>query len=255
MWSHQDLNLGPPDYESGATNQLSYRTCFSADAKLHKKNILNQIKYRKLNTKKKNIIFDLGNVLLDIDFQRTFDALNAILGEKYIHKIDHLFFDHFETGQFDNDFFLEKLIEASEYPISTYQLTQAWNSMLIGMPIQRIEMMENLKKDYNIYLLSNTNDIHIQWVKNYMHVVHPQKSFFELFDKIFYSHELNLRKPNPAIYQYVIDYLKLSLADTIFIDDNEANVLSAREVGIRTFHHNPTNDIAAIIKEYIKNAF
>jgi glucose-1-phosphatase len=254
MWSHQDLNLGPPDYESGATNQLSYRTSFSADAKLQK-NILNQIKNKKLNTKTKNIIFDLGNVLVDIDFQRTFDALEAILGEKYINKLDDLFFDNFETGQFDNDFFLKSLTEISNYPISTFQLVQAWNSMLIGLPIQRLKMLEQLKKDYNIYILSNTNDIHIQWVKGYMNVVHPNEIFFELFTKIYYSHEIHLRKPNPKIYQYLIEDQGLSLSDTIFIDDNEANVISARKMGIRTFLHDPTDDIATKIHNYIKDGF
>ena len=113
--------------------------------------------------------------------------------------------------------------------------------MLKDFPTHRLEFIQQLahEKKYQLILLSNTNELHINWIKDN---VSFYEDFKNSFDAFYLSHEINLRKPNPDIYQFVLDAHGLKAEDTLFIDDTEENTVTASQLGIQTWHIDPTKD-------------
>lgn len=190
----------------------------------------------------KNIIFDFGNVLLDIDIPRTFDSLAHYLGEDYRQKLIKIYpegnlFDDFEVGKIREDFFLETLRNVADTPLSIRTLREAWNAMLMCIPPQRLEMLVRLRQNYRVFLLSNTNETHLEWVDGYLRQVfnfdiqYFNKTFFE---KAYYSHEIGFRKPNANIYEFVMQDAQILPNETLFIDDNADNIAMAQQLGWQT---------------------
>jgi epoxide hydrolase-like predicted phosphatase len=187
----------------------------------------------------KNIIFDLGGVIMNIDFKRTEKAF-ADLGfgdfAQYITQF-HItpFFEEFETGKIDTASFIKGIQQIAGKPLTEKEIVHAWNALLLDFPPERIALLEKLKKQYRIFLLSNTNILHYEAFQQTLFAL-TGKRLEDIFEKTYYSHAVNLRKPGAGIYQLVINENKLNPAETLFIDDTASNFSGAEQTGIQTFH-------------------
>ncbi|MBX9850464.1 MAG: HAD-IA family hydrolase, partial [Cytophagaceae bacterium] len=108
----------------------------------------------------------------------------------------------------------------------------AWNALLLDMPLERIQLVQKLGKKYRTFLLSNTNDIHIQKVNQILFEASGMKKLDELFETAYYSYKINLGKPDVAIYEYVLKDKNLRPEETVFIDDNKDNIEGAKKAGL-----------------------
>jgi len=178
----------------------------------------------------KNIIFDLGAVILNLDQDktlRTFKRLGIDLDEI---NMSHSLFTDFETGKIDANYFIHSLHSFLKGNASKEQIISAWNAMLLDLPEHRLSILKSLKNKYKLYLLSNTNTIHMEAI----YQEHGQNIFEGLFEKIYLSHEIGYRKPNKNCYQFVLQDANIVGSETIFIDDNKGNIRGAEEAGINT---------------------
>lgn len=201
----------------------------------------------------KNIIFDLGNVIIDLDLAKTDIELEYVLGEDYVDRLNQIekkdIFNRFEMGLCDEREFVETLQSVANQKVSYRRIIDAWNAMLLRTPMHRLEMLENLKSTYQVFLLSNTNETHLAWVFDDLQKMYGITDFdTRYFHKPYYSHLINLRKPNIEIYQFVLDDAQLIANETLFIDDNYDNIVGAKQVGINTIHHQIGNEIENLFK-------
>ena len=185
----------------------------------------------------KNIIFDLGGVLLDVDYQKTIVAFNRLGIENFEDmysqfKADELF-EKLETGKLTENEFYTAIKDRTAVQITDKDIENSWNAMILNFRKDSLDFLEELSSEYKIYLLSNTNSIHLKYF---------QKSFIQetgkpLLDKYFikawYSHKLGLRKPGTAIYEFVLRDERLNASETLFIDDSINNIDAAASVGIK----------------------
>lgn len=204
-----------------------------------------------------NIIFDLGDVLLDLDFDRVNEAFQELLGADFsalsTSDTTQEIFLQFEKGYYSEESFINALQRQTPKVPDGRKLINAWNSLLVEVPHQRLEMLERLKeKGYQLYLLSNTNSLHIYWLQRYMKKTYSIDSFDEqFFVKSYYSHLLKMRKPDREIYEFVLNDAFITASETLFVDDNEANILGAQELGIATIHHNSNLDISEVMMDFL----
>jgi putative hydrolase of the HAD superfamily len=190
----------------------------------------------------KNIIFDLGNVLYDIDFNilyQRFDALGIPNFEKHftLNKSDPLFFD-LEKGFINEAEFCTGFNHLYQLELDQQTLIDAWNSLLIGFRKGSMAWVKANQEAYNLFLYSNTNQIH----QDYFIPEYAKKlggDFNALFKKPYYSHEMGMRKPDPASFQFILDQEGLNASETLFIDDNEPNVVAAASVGLQVLFLKP----------------
>lgn len=182
----------------------------------------------------RNIIFDLGGVILDIDPQLTINAFNK-LGWEERRQIDHTshmpFFLELETGTDSPEIFRNNVRKKIGPALTDEEIDEAWAAMIVNLPSERIHYLEQLKNDYRIFLLSNTNEIHrIKFHR--MFEYNFGYPFYDLFEQIFYSHEMGMRKPNPEIYLKTLETAGIKPHETLFIDDLPENVVAAESVGM-----------------------
>jgi glucose-1-phosphatase len=207
----------------------------------------------------KNIIFDLGNVIIDLDIDRTWLSLKHWLGDDFEMKLKNVnpnsdIFIEFEIGKISEEEFFETLRQLIDGPLSIKALKEAWNAMLLQIPSQRFEMLSQLKERYNVFLLSNTNKTHVDWVDGYLRTVYnfTIQDFDErYFHKPYYSHLIHLRKPNTDIYDYVLKDAQLEADETLFIDDNAQNIEGAKKVGLQTILHEIGAEIVDVMQPYL----
>lgn len=203
----------------------------------------------------KNIIFDLGNVLFDLDFDRVNQEFQKIAGADFIDlagsDATRAIFDQFEKGLCSEETFLNAIQRMCTPVPDGRAVIDAWNSMLVGMPAHRFEMLKQLKKQgYNLYLLSNNNELHLSWCLKHMKNEHGIEDFNEqFFIKAYYSHLVNMRKPDAEIYEFVLADAFLKAEETLFIDDYEPNIIAASALGVSTIHHNSGKDISVVLSE------
>jgi len=201
------------------------------------------------NSPIKNIVFDFGGVLLDIDFSLTYRELSHLLGvefypEKIFDEAQQVLID-FEIGKMNKETFIWSIQRFSQKEVPHgFDIIKAWNHMLLGWRPEKLQYLAQLKKNYNLYLLSNTNEIHIEWVHRDLLKNHAITSFEEVyFDKVYYSHQIGMRKPDSHIYQHVLDDANIRPEQTLFVDDLSDNVASAVAIGYQGYHHNPQDDL------------
>ena len=207
----------------------------------------------------KNIIFDLGAVLLNLDMNRTELAFKALFTDTEAHKIaveklyKMSFFEKFETNEIEEDEFVETMSQALDTTIDRLEIEKAWSAMLLNMPVNRIEMLQNLReKGYKLFLLSNINSIHLRDVYAIVRNEHGDLDFDALFDKPYYSHLIGRRKPDAETFRFVLDDAAILAEETLFIDDNSDNVKSAASIGIHVVHHPANSDIETFLKNYLQ---
>jgi len=185
-----------------------------------------------------NLIFDLGGVILDIELHRAMKAF-AILGQCDADALQArfwrsaLFFDH-ETGRCGDAVFRRGVCELLQKDIPDAEIDRAWNALLLAFPAERIALLQQLRKHYRLYLLSNTNAIHIRAVNQLLHQQHGIANLTELFDKVYYSYEVGKRKPDPALYTHVLADAGITAAETVFFDDLPVNLQGADQTGLCT---------------------
>ena len=188
----------------------------------------------------KNIIFDLGGVILDIDFQRTEKAFFelGITNFKELFGLGHAasFFKDHEAGRITDEEFLDSLQKLARHSLKSDVVQRAWNALLISFPPERIGLLKKIKSKYRLFLLSNTNAIHLTAFLKLYSDTFNNGSFEDLFEKVYYSHRMGLRKPDKEIYNYVLRENNLVPEETLFIDDALVNVEAARETGIQGIH-------------------
>ena len=185
----------------------------------------------------KNILFDLGGVLYHIDYSITIKAFEK-LGIKNFHKHfsqqqQNNLFDQLETGKISNTDFIKEM-KVLLPNCTNEEIINAWNGLLIGIPKENIQLLKDLSKQYRLFLLSNTNLIHINQINKLLYEDYNLKSLDPLFDKIYLSHQIGMRKPNRETFEWVLKDAGILAHETLFIEDSIQHIKGAKKVGIRT---------------------
>lgn len=186
----------------------------------------------------RHIIFDLGGVLLNIDYLLTEQAFVALGFDDFAARYSQLqqtsLFDDFEKGVITQEAFIDAIKSMMPQSINDAQITAAWNAMLLDFPLRRLQILQQLQLHYNLFLLSNTNEIH---EAKFNELLKQQTGFPGLgvfFDKVYYSHRIGMRKPDKAIFKFILQQHDLDAAQTLFIDDSPQHIEAARDLGIQT---------------------
>ena len=187
----------------------------------------------------KNIIFDLGGVILNINPDLTLTAFEQLgcsnFNELYSQFKQTELFDRYEMGLISTSDFRNELKNKLPVNLSDEQIDEAWNKLLLDFPEERIELIQKLKRRYRTFLLSNTNEMHY---KKYTKDFRKQFGFElnSLFEKTYYSFKKNMKKPDGKFFIKIIEANNLNPNETLFIDDTEIHIKSAQKTGIQTFH-------------------
>jgi putative hydrolase of the HAD superfamily len=186
----------------------------------------------------KHIIFDLGGVILNIDYKLTETAFIAAgipnFPELYSQLRQSDLFDKFEVGEMTREEFITELRRAANSSVTDEQILNAWNAMLLDYPVRRLQILQQLRLYYDLFLLSNTNEIHEEAFNELLMRSHGIPNIGVFFDKVYLSHRVGLRKPMKEIFQRVLDDNGLKPEDTLFIDDSPQHIAAAKELGIQT---------------------
>jgi FMN phosphatase YigB (HAD superfamily) len=188
----------------------------------------------------KNIIFDYGNVIFSLDFEKSHQAWNALGIDNargfYSHKVQDPVFTAFESGAISAEDFRQRIREITGKPsLTDVQIDHAWNSLLVGVPKGNHELLLSLKAKYRTFLLSNINSIHYDYIMKYLRDEFGFEGNDRLFEKVYYSHLVGKRKPDKAIFEQVLNENNLDPAETLFIDDSPQHIASAQKLGIQTY--------------------
>lgn len=185
------------------------------------------------------IIFDLGGVIINLDYQLTIEAFKKLgienFEEMYTQAKQNNLFDDFETGKISSQHFINSLLPFLPSGTSANKVVHAWNAMILDFPSKRLELLDQLNSKYRIFLLSNTNDIHLQAVNRSLANTTDRK-LDSYFEKVYLSHEVKLRKPHKEIFELVCAEQNLNPAITLFIDDTIGHVNGANSIGLKGIH-------------------
>lgn len=200
-----------------------------------------------LNKDIEAIVFDFGNVIIDIDLERTFQAFSTLI-DRPIDRVKSIFeneqlFRRYEIGLFEDSEFRDIIRQALGFPFSDVEINNAWNALLLEVPYERIKLVQSLRATCPVYLLSNTNNIHIESCNKYFKQKFGIAKVADLFDEAFYSYEMGLWKPQNEIYETLLEKIGLKPNQVLFVDDNKANIESASKMGIQTIHLVPPDHI------------
>ncbi len=199
--------------------------------------------------KVRNLLFDLGNVIIDLDIDRSIERLNKLFRKDADKNILDRIFIEYECGRVSTDIFINTLLSQSNKTVQALEIIDAWNSMLVGIPEYRLDMLQMLRNNFNVYLVSNTNALHLEWVHRYVSRVHRIDNFEKsFFDQAYYSHLVGDRKPLASIYKHIIDDAFMTPALTLYMDDMKENIDVARKLGFKTFLVKEGEDIAEYLK-------
>jgi putative hydrolase of the HAD superfamily len=188
----------------------------------------------------KNIIFDFGGVIIRIDYNRIPQAFSrfGLTDFDLIYSKLHQspLFDEFEKGMISTDQFRERIREISGVKVTDDQIDEAWNAILIDIPEENVDALRVLKKNYRLFLLSNTNEIHEKAFTEIMMRDYRANVLEEVFEKIYFSHRINMRKPDEEIFKKVLQENSLVAAETLFVDDSPQHIEGAAKAGLKTLY-------------------
>lgn len=204
-----------------------------------------------------NIIFDLGGVIIDIDYKLTTKAFTNLgltnFDEMYSQAAQTGLFDRLEKGLCSPSYFVNALLDYLPAGITPNQVVAAWNAMIIGFPMENLNLLKSLKDKYRVFLLSNTNEIHIQYFHRKLSQIVPENNLESFFEKVYYSSEVNMRKPDVEIFDLVCDENELDRSRTVFIDDTLQHIDGAKTAGINTIHFQEgAPNLLQIVEKFLK---
>ena len=204
-----------------------------------------------MDKKIKNIVFDLGGVLVDLDFKAAINGLQKAGFAKVKEQLQSFdregIFQKFELGEMTAEEFRTAIRENSTVTLTDEEIDALWNAMLLEIPREKLELILDLRGKYMVYLLSNTNSIHWDYVcKNAFNYRGFRVN--DYFEETFLSYEMHLAKPDKAIYEKVLQDANLLPEETLFIDDSEANCKAAEEVGIHAHHYHIGDDLSKVFE-------
>lgn len=186
------------------------------------------------------LIFDFGDVFINLDKKSAHqNALRLLQTDKIPNAVNQIN-QQYEMGLIDDEAFLQ--FYTTNFPwINNEVIVESWNSMIKDFPLYRLEFLKQLKSEgrFKLVLLSNTNNIHINFVKS---TVPFYEDFKACFDWFFLSQEIKLRKPNTDIYKYILKTTNIKAENALFIDDTKENTDAAETLGITTWHIDPETD-------------
>ena len=208
-------------------------------------------------TKIKNIIFDLGGVILNLDYSKTVKEFHKLglnnFSKLYSKKKQSKIFDDFEKGRFSAEKFIFLIKQSENLKVKDSDFINAWNAMLLEIPKERMEFIKRLKKDYNIYLLSNTNEIHIKKFEADLRKNNWLRDFQDCFDQVYYSSNMGMRKPDYDCFNKVLEDHNLKAHETLFIDDSVQHIEGAKKVGINAYLLNKEDSILRLVPDIIQS--
>lgn len=186
------------------------------------------------------LIFDLGNVIIDIDIPLTIKELKNELSEEEFHLAENFFASeihaHFETGLVDEVAFRNQVRKDFKKEWPDEKIDKIWNALLLHIPQERIDLLKDLKNHYTICMLSNTNSIHYKKVEEILMRDCGLNTFSPIFDRLFLSYEMGYKKPDPTIYEEMVKQLETTADRCLFFDDLKANLIAAENAGLQTYH-------------------
>ena len=193
------------------------------------------------HNKKENIIFDLGGVIINLNIDNTFHKFSRIFKKDIKAEIlsDHEkyhFFRDYEVGKISDHEFRGFIKDLADFPINDQLIDDAWNAMLMEIPSDRISWIYEATKKYNCVVLSNTNSIHVTYFEDFFNKATPYGYPKDIFQKLYYSHEIGERKPNQAAFEYVLKDSGFDPEKTVLFDDLKENLAAASELGIQTVY-------------------
>ncbi len=201
----------------------------------------------------KNIIFDLGGVIINLNIQKTIREFNKLSNKPFETIYTQLqqspLFDRFDKGEITEPDFFKELKAAMGNNVSDDKLLFAWNAMLLDFPKHRLELLEKLKSTYRLFLLSNTNETHVVEFEKSLYNEHGLENLKPFFEKVYYSCRINMRKPDTGIFEFVIKENGLLPQETVFIDDSPQHVEGALKTGIKAVLLNKDCEVADLLKD------
>jgi len=186
-----------------------------------------------------NIIFDYGNVIFEIDFLRSEKAFQAIgiqdTAAFFSHKVQNELFDKLDMGEISPSEFCEGVrVISGKRELQNEEIIKAWNALLVGIPEGNHDVLLEMKSKYRTFLLSNNNEIHYNYIMDYLKRDFDLDDNSGFFEKDYYSHLMGMRKPNADIFEFVINEHQLVPENTLFIDDSPQHLVTASKLGLQT---------------------
>jgi putative hydrolase of the HAD superfamily len=207
----------------------------------------------------KNIVFDIGDVLVDIDYNLTIAEFQKLAIVDFSTIVSYAkqerIFDLFEKGKISAQEFRDGLKKYLKSEVTDAQINAAWNSILIAYPKEKFELLLALKKQYRIFALSNINEIHVESINQAAQKLLGAEKFADFFHKAYYSNETGFRKPETEIYELVLQEQFLQPNETLFIDDKAENIEAAARLGIQTIHLTNRNELLNLFETQQKPNF
>ena len=201
-----------------------------------------------------HLIFDFGAVIINIDYLATISAFEDLgienANELYSKEIQNKLFEDLETGKVEKSYFISQ-IQKQTKDCADLSIIKAWNKMLGNIPQNRINLLMELSRKYKLILLSNTNKIHIDEI---IKSIGKRKwhEFYNLFEKIYLSHEIGMRKPNHDIFLKVLSDNNINGDNVLFIDDSPQHIKAAKELNINCYHLRDNEDIVNLFPDIIQ---
>jgi HAD superfamily hydrolase (TIGR01509 family) len=184
------------------------------------------------------IIFDLGGVILDIDYNRTVRAFQALEFEDFDQQYSKMkqsgVFDRIERGEIDEAEFVS-IMQQSIPHASQEEIIDAWNAIILDFPSGRLDYINEVRKKLPIFLLSNTNEIHLKCFDQLL-FESTNSRIKDHFNKAYLSHEMSCRKPEPEAWKIILEEQGLKARTTLFIDDSPQHIAAARNLGLPCIH-------------------
>jgi putative hydrolase of the HAD superfamily len=185
----------------------------------------------------KNIIFDLGGVILNLDNKRTEDAFTSFGVKDFRSYFGHGhasdFFREYEVGRISDRQFIDSIRQLTGISVSDEAIVNGWNALLLDFPPERIQLLKQLRKSYRLFLFSNTNALHLAALQKTYADTFGGGSLEDHFEKTYYSHLLGMRKPDRESFEYILRENQLAAGETMFVDDAIVNVEGAEQLGLR----------------------
>ena len=204
----------------------------------------------------RNIIFDYGGVIIDIDYDKPKQEFEKLGVKNFDENFSQLrqsaLFDLLEKGQISEHDFREEIRKQTSVSMTDEQIDAAWNSMLRGIPEEKIHFIQHLYSGYKTFLLSNTNFIHLKAITKYLLRTYGKVNLDALFDRVYYSCAIGLRKPDPEIFRKLIDDNSLRPHETLYIDDSPQHIEGASAVGLKAALYDPKDSLEQFLNRILQ---